>query len=251
MEHRALLQSDRMLVLSEFSRSQLRDIHAVSRDLVTVIPGGVDTSKFFPAGDRLALRAELALPPGPLLLTVRNLEPRMGLDTLIAAMRIVSSVRPECRLFIGGSGSLKARLAAQVHDLRLEQTVRFVGFIPEGRLADYYAAADLFVLPTRYLEGFGLVTVEALACGTPVLGTPVGGTEEILRHFDSRFLFAGTDAEAMATRILERLPEVVGNEPLRESCRRFALENHSWDALIHQIEVVMRGLIRQPASASA
>src|SRR5262249_53036609 len=141
IEHRALLQCDRMMVLSDFSLSQLREIHAVPEEQVTVVPGGVDTEKFLPARDRMALRAELGLPPGPLLLTVRNLEPRMGLDGLIAAMRIVAAARPDCRLFIGGSGSLKAKLAAQVRDLKLEQTVQFTGFIPEGRLADYYGAA--------------------------------------------------------------------------------------------------------------
>src|SRR5438128_12552298 len=103
-----------MLGLWGFSGTQWREIHGVRMEKVTVVPGGVDTEKFRPARDRAALRQELGLPPGPLLLTVRNLEPRMGLDSLIAAMRIVAAARPDCRLFIGGSGSLKAKLAAQV-----------------------------------------------------------------------------------------------------------------------------------------
>ena len=239
MERRALQRADQMLVLSDFSTSQLSDIHGVPVEKVRVIPGGVDTDKFRPAPDRAALRRALGLPPGLLLLTVRNLEPRMGLDALITAMRTVAATRPDCRLYIGGSGPLKEKLVDQVRDLGLEQVVQFTGFIPEERLADYYAAADLFVLPTRYLEGFGLVTVEALACGTPVLGTPVGGTQEILRNFDPRFLFHSTEAEEMAARILERLPEIESNAALRDRCRRYALETYSWDVLIPRIEALM------------
>jgi glycosyltransferase involved in cell wall biosynthesis len=167
----------------------------------------------------------------------------MGLDTLITAMRRVVEVRPDCRLYIGGSGPLKDQLLRQVHQLGMEQAVRFTGFIPEERLADYYSTADLFVLPTRALEGFGLVTVEALACGTPVLGTPVGGTQEILCGFDPRFLFPSTCSDDMAQRILERLPEVVGNGALRERCRDYALTHHSWDLLIPRVEALMRRVV--------
>jgi asparagine synthase (glutamine-hydrolysing) len=239
MERRALQRADQMLVLSDFSTSQLSDIHGIPVEKVRVIPGGVDTDKFRPAADRAALRRELGLPPGLLLLTVRNLEPRMGLDALITAMRTVAAARPDCRLYIGGSGPLKEKLVDQVQELELEHVIRFTGFIPEERLADYYAAADLFVLPTRYLEGFGLVTVEALACGTPVLGTPVGGTQEILRNFDPCFLFHSTEAEEIAARILERLPEIEENQALRDRCRRYAVDTYGWDVLIPRIERLM------------
>jgi asparagine synthase (glutamine-hydrolysing) len=243
MEHRAVLRADRMLVLSDFSTSQLRDIHAIPVEKVSVIPGGVDTGRFRPRADRIALRRDLGLPSGPLLLTIRGLEPRMGLDTLITAMQQVVALRRDCHLFIGGVGPLRETLQQQVCELGLERNVRFTGFIPEDRLADYYAATDLFVLPTRYLEGFGLVTIEALACGTPVLGTPVGGTQEILRDFDPRFLFRSTEAEEIGARILEQLPEIEGNEPLRARCRRYALENYSWDVVIPRVEALMTRMV--------
>src|SRR5207249_3786898 len=150
LERRALRQSDRMMVLSEFSLSQLGEIHRIPVEKVVVIPGGVDADRFRPAADRAGLRRDLGLPEGPLLLTVRNLEPRMGLDSLITAMRTVLTERPDCRLAIGGSGRIKEQLAQQVRELGLEHAIRFLGFIPEERLPDYYAAADLFVLPTRY-----------------------------------------------------------------------------------------------------
>jgi glycosyltransferase involved in cell wall biosynthesis len=89
-----------------------------------------------------------------------------------------------------------------VRDLDLKHAVTLAGFLPEEQLADYYRAADLFVLPTASLEGFGLVTVDALACGTPVLGTPVGATAEILEPLDARLLTAGTESQDLADGIL-------------------------------------------------
>ena len=89
------------------------------------------------------------------------------------------------------------------------------------------------------------MTVEALACGTPVLGTPVGGTQEILRNFDPRFLFQSTEADDIAARILTRLPEIEGNDELRARCRRYALDHYSWDVIVSEVEAVMKRVLQQ------
>jgi glycosyltransferase involved in cell wall biosynthesis len=122
----------------------------------------------------------------------------MGLDELLRAVAIVRENVPDVLLLIGGSGGLRRGLEAQAAGLGLGGHVRFLGFVPEARLAAHYQAADFFVLPTRELEGFGLVTVEALACGTPVLGTPVGATPEILGTVGADYIFEGPDARAIA-----------------------------------------------------
>jgi asparagine synthase (glutamine-hydrolysing) len=245
MEARAVHQADRLLVLSDFSTAQLSDIHGVSVDRVSMVPGGVDTDRFLPALDRDQVRDRLGLGRGPLLLTIRGLEPRMGLSSLVEAMGTILSAYPECRLLIGGTGPLEEGLRTQVRQAGLEGNVRLLGHVPEAELVAYYQAADLFVLPTRYLEGFGLVTVEAMACGTPVVGTPVGGTQEILRGYDPRFLTRSIEAPDLAARILERLPEVLGDEALRQRCRTFAVDHYSWAILIPQVEALMRKTIAQ------
>lgn len=251
MERRALRRAERILVLSRFSASQLREIHGETEARISLIPGGVDTGRFHPPTDRAALRRELGFGEGPVFLTVRNLVPRMGLDSLLTAMRRVVAVRPDSLLVIGGKGPLQECLEAQARELGLERHVRFAGFIHEAQLPDYYGAADAFVLPTRCLEGFGLVTVEALACGTPVLGTPIGGTQEILQEFDPAFLFRSPDAEDMAARLLERLPEIVGNEELRARCRRYAVENFSWEVLIPCVETLMQQMVAAVSGKNA
>src|SRR5437667_11474023 len=104
----------------------------------------------------------------------------MGLDLLIRAMAILKRDRPEALLLIGGVGSVGQELESFSEALGLREQVRFLGFIPDEALPLYYQAADVFILATRELEGFGLVTVEALAGGTPVLGTAVGAAPEVL-----------------------------------------------------------------------
>ena len=117
--------------------------------------------------------------------------------------------------------------------------VKMAGFIVADQLPKYYSAADFFIMPTRQLEGFGLVTVESMACGTPVLGTPVGGTKEILSNFNSQLLFQGTSPEAMAKGIESAIDNYlkVANryEQLRLQCREYALRYYSWQRHINQL----------------
>jgi glycosyltransferase involved in cell wall biosynthesis len=208
------------------------------------IPGGVDTERFQPAEDRSAIRNRLGFAAGrPLLFTLRNLEARMGLDTLIQSMVIVRRQAPQTLLLIGGAGSLRNDLESLTASLGLNEHVQFLDFVPDEHLPLYYQAADFFILPTRELEGFGLVTVEALACGTPVLGTPIGATPEILQSLRSDLLFAGTEPDAIAELILKhhqlRCSDPPGYQHLRDACRRHALEHYAWPPLVKALEQVL------------
>jgi glycosyltransferase involved in cell wall biosynthesis/SAM-dependent methyltransferase len=232
-------------VLSHFSASQVWKLYAVPRDRIVLIPGAAATERFQPAADRGAIRRELGIGPDrSLLFTVRNLESRMGLDSLLRAMAIVKARRPDALLLIGGTGSLAELLKAQSRALGLELHVKFLGFVPDEALPRYYQAADAFVLPTRELEGFGLVTVEALACGTPVLGTPVGATPEILTPLCPSLIFGGTSPEMLAAgleRFLDdktRAPERY--ERLRAACRAHCEQHYTWARATTDLERALR-----------
>lgn len=163
-ERACLRRAARVQVHSDFSTSVLWKLYRLPAERIVKISGGVDVEHFRPAPDRRGVRATLGLPlDRPIVLTVRNLEARMGLDTLIEAMASLVRSVPDVLLLIGGSGSRRAALEAQVRAHGLDKHVTFLGFIPEGDLPRHYQAADVFVLPTRELEGFGLVTSEALA----------------------------------------------------------------------------------------
>ena len=201
--------------------------------------------RFRPAKDKTVARQRLGLPPErPLLLSVRRLAPRMGLDNLVRAMPAVVARRPDVLLLIGGKGPERERLERLVAELGLDDHVRLLGFIADDDLAAHYQAADAFVLPTLALEGFGLVTTESLACGTPVLGTPVGATPEILRRLDPRLVLPGVTPAALAEGITAFLEGDWRAELTPERLHRFVRDNYTWDAHVQAVEQVYREVNR-------
>ena len=256
IERSCLRRVTRIHVLSDFSADQLWRLYGIPSDRIVRIPGGADLDRFVPAADRNAVRRELGLPEGiPVLLTIRNLEARMGLDTLIEAMAILRRAAPDALLVIGGTGSL--RTTAGVAG-RIPATPRsrcgFLGYIPDAELPRYYQAADAFVLPTRELEGFGLITVEALASGTPVLATAIGATPEILRPLDPSLLFRAATPEAMAERLQAFLEDLTRDrsaaDVVRTACRRYAEAEYGWDRSVSRLEDTLSELVGPRPSAS-
>jgi len=248
IEKEMLKRACHVVVLSDYTRDKLCRTHGLSNRSISVLPGGVDLDRFQPVRDKAAVRRALGVPAEAIvLLTVRNLVARMGLKNLIRAMAMVRRQEPRALLVIGGQGPLKTDLIDAVSAGGLEERVRFEGFIPEDRLPLYYQAADLFVLPTLDLEGFGLVTLEAMACGCPVLGTPVGGTVEILGRFDNGFLFRDASPHAMAERIVEKC-RIVNNMPeqwrlIGSGCRRFVEAHYRWDRQIDALEKLLEACL--------
>ena len=243
IEKKVLNQSDLIIALSQYTRDKLINIHGVPDGKIAVIPGGIDLERFHPPADRKAVKESLGFPRDKIiLLTVRNLVPRMGLENLIIAMKEIVGSLPDIYLIIGGDGPLKDDLVMMSRSMNLDHHINFTGFIPEEALPEYYRAADIFILPTIELEGFGLVTLEALASGTPVLGTPVGGTKEILGEFDKSFLFQDMSHESISSLIIEMCHEYL-NQPDKwqldsQRCRHFAEKYYSWETNVDATELV-------------
>ena len=162
-----------------------------------------------------------------LVFTVRRLEPRMGLENLLEAVALLDDMEG-VRVAIAGSGGLT--LGDRVDRLGLGDRVELLGRVSDDDLPLWHKAADLFVLPTVAYEGFGLVTAEALASGTPVVGTPVGATPELLEPLDSRLLARGIDSASLATAIRTGLR--IAQPALRARCRDYALARFAWDRVI-------------------
>ena len=222
-----------IVALSEFSRSLLREDHGRAGERARILPAGIDLDRFSPADGVAAARTRLGVDPdAPLLVTVRRLEPRMGVEQLLRAVQRLADRR--LTLVVVGRGRLDAALRSLSAELGLEREVRFVGSVPDDELGDWYRAADLFVLPTAAYEGFGMVTAEALASGTPVVGTPVGATPELLAPLDPRLVARGTDADALADAISEALA-LTGPE-FRRRCREYASERFSLETTIAEWE---------------
>ena len=244
IEGLCLKRAVKIMVLSQYMKKKVRDIHGIPANRIAINPGGVDLNRFRPPVDRKVLKHKLGFPEGRIhLLTVRNLEPRMGIENLLKCIHILKKNQDAIHLILGGEGIERQNLDRLIKEYGLLDDVTMTGFIPPDILSEYYGAADFFVLPTRELEGFGLVTPESMACGTPVLGTPVGGTKEILSGFDSRFLFRDTSPESMAEGIRMANREFFARNKkynsLRFRCREYVVKNYSWPRHTNQLKSVL------------
>ncbi|MEW6665519.1 MAG: glycosyltransferase family 4 protein [Thermodesulfobacteriota bacterium] len=193
----------------------------------------------------MSVRKSLGLPENKtVFLTVRNLVPRMGIEALIEAFERSALLQKKSLLLIGGEGFLKRSLKTMVEMHGLESVIRFLGRISEDQLRLYYQAVDFFILPTRELEGFGLVILEAMACGTPVLGTPVGAIPELIRPFDSRLLFEGSRSGDMTAKLEDVLlhPELYSFDA--QACRRYVEDRFSWERMAAAFEEEMVELLK-------
>jgi glycosyltransferase involved in cell wall biosynthesis len=168
----------------------------------------------------------------------------MGLENLLRAMAIVAKTRADVVLFIGGKGELAETLRQLSSELALDN-VHLLGYIDDESLSGYYQASDLFVLPSEAMEGYGLSTLEAIACGVPVLGTATGGTPEILQDVLPGFIAKGVEPEALAEDILARLPLLAGVDG--EHLRRFAAER-SWAKVADRVEHAFGELVAERAA---
>lgn len=238
IEQRVYRKSDRFIVLSDAFRHILTKDYGVPTDRIHVVPGAVDVHRFQPGTDKEKVRESLGLPTDrTIVVSVRRLVKRMGLENLIRATETLVKDFPELLLVIVGTGQLADELREMIQTRHLQQHVWMTGRVPDEDLPKYYQSADFSIVPSVSLEGFGLSTAESLACGTPVLGTPVGGTKEILSRFDKRLLLPGTEVPDLIEGIGNALSHQA-SLPSVEQCQQYVLQNHTWKSVIPKIRQV-------------
>jgi len=232
-------QCDRFIVLSRAFGNILHQQYEVPWEKIHVIPGGVDVKHFKNNLSRLGAREQLGWPTErQILFTSRRLVHRMGIDKLLTAIAKIKPVVPDIWLAIAGRGHIQTSLEKQVVELGLENQVRFLGFLPDQQLPIAYQAADLTVMPSQSFEGFGLAILESLACGTPVLCTPVGGMPEILQPFTPELITDSIAVDSLANKLQEvMLAKIV--LPSREECRNYAAENYDWTNIAQRVRQVI------------
>ena len=239
VEQRVYRRCDRFIVLSKAFGTILHQEYQVPWSKIHIIPGGVDLTRFQLNLSRQEARTQLNWPQDRVILfTPRRLVHRMGLDKLLIAVAKIKPKIPDVWLAIAGKGPIKASLEQQVTELGLNENVKFLGFLPDDQLPLAYQAADLTIMPSQSLEGFGLVLLESLACGTPALCTPVGGMPEVLEPFSPDLITASPEA----TDIAERLEEVLTGKvsmPSRTTCREYAATNFDWQEIAQQVRKIL------------
>jgi glycosyltransferase involved in cell wall biosynthesis len=226
---RALLTSaDRLTALSRFT---IRETAAMyGRDLaerITCVPWWSDAD---PPADRAAARHALGWPAkGTIFYTLRRLVPRMGIDVLIGAARSLPRNAP-WTVYVAGDGPERARLEALAADAGLGQRARFLGRIDDATAHRAYEACDAFALPTRALECFGIIALEALSRGRPVIGSRVGAIPEMLEPVLPDWIFSPGDERDLA-RVMRGVLDGTLAAPDATELRRYAQTRYGRDAV--------------------
>ncbi len=243
-ERRLIDLADSLIAANPDERADLVWRQRTPTDKVCTVPPGVDLDLFVP-GDREASRRELGLHPDrPVALFVGRIDPIKGIDSLLDAVRLLAHDDPEPTVvLIGGdldadghpTGAL-GEVARAADSMGIADRIRFEGSRRQDVLPTYYRAADVVVVPSRY-ESFGLVAVEAMACGTPVVATRVGGLRFTVEDGEGGLLVPPRDAAALA----DAVRRVLGDTDLRSRLGAGARETaarFSWPAVAAQISHV-------------
>ena len=236
LERAAYMTADEAIVLTSAFRQVLVERYRVPPWNISVVPPGVDIDRFTPGSVERARRELLLEPQAFVAVAVRRLVPRMGLNVLLEAWsRAVDHLPPGSTLLIAGDGPLHSSLASDIAGRGLGDSVRLMGRVAERQLVDLYRAADVAVVPSTEHEGFGLVVIEAAACGTPSIVTAVGGLPEAIGALDPSLIVPPDDKEALRDGLLGARVK----RPSRSATRSYA-ERFDWSAAAERHRTIIR-----------
>jgi glycogen synthase len=222
VERRLAWGADRVIACSEHMRREVGDLFDVAPEKVDMIPNEVDGSVFAGDGGGAARRWH-----GPLILFAGRLEYEKGVQTVLEALPSIERRVPSVGLIVAGAGTYRTSLEQRARDIGLDGQVRFAGFVEEPDLRSLYRAADLVVVPSLY-EPFGLVALEAMASGTPVVAADTGGLREIVEHGASGLRFRPDDPGALADAAVRVLTEPGLARRLTTEAHRALAGRRSW-----------------------
>jgi D-inositol-3-phosphate glycosyltransferase len=243
IEKRIVQEADGVIALCPQDSVDLITLYGASPSKTTIIPNGYNPNDFFPVGQSIA-RQQLDLDPKtPLLLQLGRLVPRKGIATVIQALALLHQKHaiPARLLIVGGESRCPdpqltpeiGRLQQLASDLGIEESVTFTGSRERAELRTYYSAADAFVTTPSY-EPFGITPLEAMACGTPVVGSAVGGIKHTILPNRTGFLVPPNDPSALAA----RLAILLSYKSLRDQYSRAAIQHvrsgYTWQQVARQ-----------------
>lgn len=236
VERRAMAESDLIFTANPDERVQMMRRFGVDSERIVVLPCGIDTEMFKPVDRDTARKALSIQAKDKVLIYVGRLEPLKGIDTILMAISEIHDKSNLKFLIVGGNPDTDpeaGRLLGIAKTLNIERMVKFTGSVPHEKLATYYSAADACLVPSYY-ESFGMVAVEAMACGTPVIASMVGGLKTTVIDGHNGYLIPWRCPEAFT----ERIEMLITNRPLRDSLgnqARGSIERLVWERVADQV----------------
>ncbi len=255
-ERQVLALADKVVAATLAERVQLRWLYDAPEEKLVVIPPGVDTSRFYPIPKDEA-RAYLGMhQEDQVVLFVGRIEPLKGLDTLLETMAGLQSgqiqgQRPLYLMVIGGEPEASPEaMSAEMHRLQalcdrlcLNRMVLFLGKRSQDTLPYYYSAADVLVMPSHY-ESFGMVALEAMACGTPVIASHVGGLAFLVQEGRTGFTVPSGDARALGARLRQLLTDDALRERMGAQAATYAC-GYDWALIARRMTALYEEVLQR------
>ena len=212
---------------------------------VKVIPNGVDVEIFHPVISNQKMRENFGLPPeSKIVLFVGRIDPYKGCNYLVRAFALVANELSQAGLLFVGTGPLIEKLKILTKDLDIDSKVIFAGYVPDEDLPYYYAACDVFVLPSvSPLEGFGIVQLEAMACGKPVITTTIPGPSEVDAEEVATIHVPPRNEKALAEAIIKILEDKKLAETMGKNGRKLVEGKYSWAKVAQSIQELYREIL--------
>jgi len=233
---RELVEScERIVAATAREKDDLIHYYSAAQQKIAVIPCGVNLNLFKPMNKETA-RLELGLDHQKIILFVGRLDPLKGLEQLLKALAMLRGKEMPLLIVIGGdeySESKIQSLQELAAGLKVQDSQRFLGAVAQKKLPLFYNAADICIMPSYY-ESFGLVALESLACGTPIIATDVGNMGNIIRHREAGFLINDNSPSVVASRITELLSQT-GAQPGEAVQRQSVAAQYSWNSVTDMV----------------
>jgi len=230
--------ADHVLTTSNKITAHFQEVFRLPADRITTVPTGIDLEQFSPAGPR----AELPLPPGPpdapVIGMVSVLRSWKGHSTFLEAARRLRDEGFAARFVIVGEGPIQTLITRQIAELGLAESVRLAGHRED--VPAVLRALNVLVIASTKHEGVPQIGLQALACRTPVVGSDVGGTPEIIRAGETGRNFPAGDAAALAAAIRSACTETAATQPMTERGRQMVERHHSLDHMLDRLQEIYR-----------
>ncbi|MEM3615531.1 MAG: glycosyltransferase family 4 protein [Candidatus Methanomethylicia archaeon] len=221
ISHIKATNSDKIVVNSYYMKNVLSIYYKIPQNKVVVIPNGVDIEEFTPLGDKIYLEGD------PAILYAGRISWEKGIDILIKAIPMIKKDLKKAKFHIVGSGPWTNEIILLAKKLNAYPYIKFHGSFPYRYLPYIFRGADIFVLPSR-VEPFGMVLLEAMACGLPVVASSVGGIPEIIKHYKNGILITPNNP----TKLCQAITEIYLNNSLNKKLSSNAIQTaskYSWE----------------------
>ena len=253
-EAHVLQWADRVIAATPAEQAQLRWLYRAKRRQIVVIPPGVNTERFHDAMTASEARGSLGIDPkSHVLLFVGRIEPLKAVDTILEALRVLRDKMPVLLkqlhfIIVGGDPDSKSdaemlRLQRLSVKLGINQFVSFVGAKDQAFLPRYYRAATAVIMPSDY-ESFGMVALEAMSCGTPVIASQVGGLQFLVRDQETGFHVPAREPVSLAQAIISLVTDPSKTAEMGLTASRIA-QNYAWSEIANRLLKVFEAVVGQ------